>query len=264
MSNQIEQYLLGMSKYIKRVPNKGNLKILDVKFFLDKDKLGYDANVSSDTLPSFYSPQMIETVLEDLLDETFKFFPLNRLQTYLNKLYINGDLLYSHIDRETNRTIIISPELNKLFDSFVEKYTPYLNVRVANDYTLTFFDNSIDFNFENHGFEGINLYFHLESESVSYNGKEINLDQYSQEEIKDFMFYFNDLSTSNYTVSDIQSDFFSVITMNNSLITRYFDYSNFNNVLLLNRLNKYTDDIERFGSYSPTSYEDMLTFLNKF
>jgi hypothetical protein len=249
-----------ISKYLTKIKNKFGLNIIDV--VLHDDGEFYDVNVKKSSLPDFYTIEMINSAVTDLFIEADRFFlMLDSKLPKLNRMYFDGELMYDRKKRQ--REVFVSENLLKIFDSFIEKYRQYINVFVNTENTVTLFGNSIEYNFDDDN-QTIYLFFDVTSNSLSHNGRKIDLNEVSDEDLEDFMQSLTDLSIQHNISSDLQTDFFNAIKLNNFLIEDFFEYANFSNYFQLRQIGKVKADDGRIGMYSPDSKEVVLNLLQKY
>jgi hypothetical protein len=252
--------LSGISKYLTKMKNKFGLDIIDIT--LHDDGEFYDVNINKTSLPEFYTIQMINSAITDLFVEADRFFlVLDSNSPKLSKMYFDGELVYDRKKRQ--REVFVSDNLLKIFDSFIEKYRQYINVFVNTENTVTLFGNSIEYNFDEVEYT-IYLVFNITSDSISHNGRKIDLSKVSNEDLEDFIISLTDLSIQHHISSDLQRDFFNAIQLNNDLIEGFFSYANFSNYFQLRQIGKFKVDDGIIGVYVPDSEDVVLNFLQKY
>lgn len=251
--------LVAVSKYITKMKNKFGLDITDIKIYDDEEV--YDVNINKSSLPDFYTIEMINSGIGDLFEEANRFFNVFDRPPKLSKMYFDGELVYDRKKRQ--REVFVSDNLSKVFDSLIEKYRQYINVFINTENTVTLFGNSIEYNFDDDNYT-IYLIFDITSDSLSHNGRKIDLSKVNDEDLEDFIISMTDLSIQHHISSDLQRDFFNVIKLNNPLIEGYFEYANFSNYFQLRQLDRVKIDDGRIGVFVPDSEDVVLNFLQKY
>lgn len=274
MNDKLFALYKGMSKFITKTKHPNKLVIDDINFFLkdenESDSLVYDVHVNPESLPEFYTIGMITSGILDILESAQNFFkpPIDIItEKKLNKLYIGDKLFYEKgVKSRTDR--FFSKRKMKLIDKNIQKYEKKMDFspnmfRSVLNYSLSLVDNSIELTLDSDS-QGMYFWSYITSKSILCNNQKIDLENINSDEIKRFMFNFNDLSESNYITSDYQQILFDIIRDNNDLLSSYFEYFSLHNTLILTKIGNIKVDEDTYRQYSPQSDNEINLFLKKY